>query len=172
MEKSTVKTLKYAVFQMDPLKTLSLKIALKLSNPTNFMGLKPSHSATLNASEKNTGTNTKMKNPTKLGRINDRPTRVFLRLSAICLLLPLDAATIVLLLVEMATVFIFCRHLVAIKLIYSDFPDILRFPFKNIFLHPKAFNHCPRSVVITYPEFPCFFLPSLPGRHQRKAHRS
>ena len=87
MEKNTVNTLKYAVFQIEPRNTLSLKMAAKLSSPMNFMGLKPSHSAMLKAREKKTGIRTKIKNPTKLGMIKERPTRVFLLFSEICFLL-------------------------------------------------------------------------------------
>jgi hypothetical protein len=40
------------------------------------MGLKPSHFIKLKTREKATGTRTKIKNPAKLGRIKDIPTRV------------------------------------------------------------------------------------------------
>jgi hypothetical protein len=40
------------------------------------MGLKPSHFIKLKTREKATGTRTKMRNPAKLGRIKDIPTKV------------------------------------------------------------------------------------------------
>ena len=68
------------VFQIDEVNTLSLKISLKLSNPANYIGLKPSQCEKLRNRENITGTKIKMKNPIKLGRINEYPIRLFLTL--------------------------------------------------------------------------------------------
>ena len=61
---------------------------MKFSSPANSMGLNPSQCEKLNSRENSTGTNIKIKNPMKFGRIKEYPTIFCLRVSVMPFFLP------------------------------------------------------------------------------------